>query len=96
MSARTKILAELQRNGYSEIAARKLLSRADEEGLALGLLRDFTAVWTTSDGTRISATELCCVLCDGLIQGVGPHTLLDLTALANQHNCQNNRKDGRQ
>lgn len=31
MSARTKILAELQRNGYSETAARNLLARADKE-----------------------------------------------------------------
>lgn len=31
MSARSKIVAELQRAGYSETAARGLLSRADKE-----------------------------------------------------------------
>ncbi len=93
MSARTKILAELQRNGYSEIAARKLLTRADQEGLTLGQLRDFTAVRTASDGSDIPATELRCVLCGCLVQGVPPKTLLDLNALAAQHDCQNNQKD---
>ena len=53
-----------------------------------GRLRDFTAVWTTSDGGDCPATELRCVLCGGLVQGVGPHTLLDLMALAAQHDCQ--------
>jgi len=88
MSARTKILAELQRNGYSEIAARKLLTRADHEGLALGRLRDFHVVWTRSDGSDVPATELRCVLCTGLIQGVGPRNLHDLNALAASHDCQ--------
>jgi hypothetical protein len=92
MSARTKILAELQRNGYSEIAARRLLTRADQEGLALGRLRDFTAVWTTSDGSDIHATELRCVLCTGLIQGVGPHNLLTLNTAATSHDCQDGGK----
>lgn len=62
---------------------------------AAGRLRDFTVVWTTSDGTRIHSSELACVLCDRLVQGVPPKTLHDLNALANSHDCQNNRKDGR-
>ena len=55
-------------------------------------LRDFTPVFTTSDGTDVPATELRDVLCDGLIQGIGPHTLLDLTQLAAQHDCQDHKK----
>jgi len=72
--------------------AVNLLARYDAELLAetkaTGRLRDFTVVWTRSDGSDVPATELRCVLCNGLVQGVGPHTLLDLNTLADQHNCQ--------
>jgi hypothetical protein len=61
---------------------------ADYEASTIGRLRDFTPLWTRSDGSDVPATELRCILCGGLVQGVGPHTLLDLTALAAQHHCQ--------
>lgn len=67
---------------------------ADYDANTTGRLRDFSVVWTRSDGSDVPATELRCVLCGGLIQGVGPHSLLDLMALAGQHDCQNTRKDG--
>ncbi|MEW2420493.1 hypothetical protein AB0911_08105 [Streptomyces nigra] len=57
-------------------------------GQYMGRLRDFTPVWTTSDGSRIPATELACVLCDQPVQAVGVKTLLDINALATSHNCQ--------
>jgi hypothetical protein len=60
----------------------------------MGRLRDFTPVWTRSDGSDVPATELRCILCGGLAQGVGVKTLLDINALASSHNCQT-RKDGR-
>ena len=96
MSAADDVLFALEKQCRREpdpkAAAIELLAKYDAEVLAAanthGRLRDFTPVWTTSDGTRIPATELACVLCDGLVQGVGPHTLLDLTELADQHNCQ--------
>lgn len=64
---------------------------AGADGWALG---NFTPVFTTSSGDDCPATELRCTACGGLVQGVGPHTLIDLMALASQHECPT-RKDGR-
>lgn len=58
-------------------------------------LATFTPVFTTSDGTDCPATELRCSQCNGLVQGVGPHTLIDLMALASQHECPTASKDDR-
>ena len=104
MSATDEILRvlknEFRRESDPTTKAVDLLAQHEAEALAaagpVGHLRDYTVVWTASDGSDIPATELRCILCGGLVQGVGPHTLLALTALANPHNCQNNRKDGRQ
>lgn len=95
MSAADDVLFALKKHfrqtPNSDDAAFELLSKFEAEVLAEaanGRLRDFTVVWTRSDGSDVPATELRCVLCDGLVQGVGPHTLLDLNTLAAQHNCQ--------
>ena len=97
MSATAEILRVLKNEYRRELdptaTAVDLLARHDAN--TTGRLRDFTVVWMASDGSDIPATELRCVLCDGLVQGVGPHTLLDLNALAASHDCQNNRKDPR-
>ncbi|MFF4752683.1 hypothetical protein ACWD5R_11295 [Streptomyces sp. NPDC002514] len=94
-----------------ERLARAVMAVADEEtdpvyrsGYATGrmhaapegwVLGQFTPVFTTSDGTDRAATELRCSACGGLDQGVGPHSLVDLMALASRHQCQpNSRKDG--
>lgn len=75
------------RSGY-----RTGRAHAGPEGWALN---QFTPVFTTSDGTDCAATELRHTACGGLVQGVGPHTLIDLMALAAQHECQPTaRKDG--
>ncbi|WP_406417937.1 hypothetical protein [Streptomyces sp. NBC_01614] len=102
MSAADEILRvlknEYRREPDATATAVELLAKYDAELLAeapTGRLRDFTPVFTTSDGSDVPATELRCVLCQGLVQGVGPHTLLDLTALADRHDCQNIRKDVR-
>ncbi|HEY9353727.1 MAG TPA: hypothetical protein VIP28_10765 [Nocardioides sp.] len=96
MSAAADVLFALEKYYRQEpnatVKADKLLARYKAELLAdapTGRLRDFTVVWTASDGSDIPATELRCVLCGHLVQGVGPHTLLDLTALADSHHCQN-------
>ncbi|MEU8756272.1 hypothetical protein AB0C88_37870 [Streptomyces chartreusis] len=102
MSAADDVLFALKRHfrqtPNADDAAFELLSKFEAEVLAAanthGRLRDFTPVFTTSDGSDVAATELRCVLCRGLVQGVGPHTLLDLTELADQHNCQNTQKGG--
>ncbi|MFG2269085.1 hypothetical protein ACGFNY_04845 [Streptomyces chartreusis] len=101
MSAADDVLFALEKQCRREpdpkAAAIELLAKYDAEVLAEaanGRLRDFTSVWTTSDGTRIPATELACVLCDGLVQGVPPKHLLDLTELADSHDCQNTQKGG--
>lgn len=60
---------------------------ADYEATTIGRLRDYRVVWTRSDGSDIPATELRCVVCDGLVQGVGPKTPLDLNAMAASHEC---------
>ncbi len=57
---------------------------AGADGWRLG---GFTPVFTTSAGDDCPATELRHAPCGGLIQGVGPHTLIDLMALASQHEC---------
>jgi len=91
MSARDVILLALTRYHRNSpdphLAAKQTL--ADYDAARTGRLRDFTPVFTTSDGSDCPATELRDVLCGGLVQGVGPHTLLDLTALADSHDCQN-------
>lgn len=51
------------------------------------VLRSFTAVFTTSDGSDCPVNNLRCSVCNGLVHGVGPHTLIDLMALASQHEC---------
>ena len=51
-------------------------------------LRNFTAVFTTSDGSDRPVNHLRCSTCNGLVQGVGPHTLIDLMALASRHECE--------
>ncbi|MFI9340018.1 hypothetical protein ACIG0D_01880 [Streptomyces sp. NPDC052773] len=67
----------------------------DHSGPGGWALSRFTPVFTTSDGTDCPATELRCTDCRGLVQGVGPHTLIDLMALAAQHECQpTTGKDG--
>lgn len=60
------------------------------------ILRTFLPVFTTSDGSDCPVTELRCTTCRGLVQGVGPHTLIDLMALAAKHECKpaTTRKDG--
>lgn len=60
---------------------------ADYEATTIGRLRDFTPVWARSDGSDVPATELRCLLCDRLVQGVGPKHLLDLNAMAASHEC---------
>ncbi|MBZ3909390.1 hypothetical protein [Streptomyces acidiscabies] len=58
-------------------------------------LAEYTPVFTTSDGTDRPISELRHRSCGGLLQGVGPHSLVDLMALAAQHECQHTpRKDG--
>ncbi|MGW1615736.1 hypothetical protein ACWCQZ_41070 [Streptomyces sp. NPDC002285] len=81
LNGRSDVRDRMRREAYT--AGMQAASRT-------GRLRDFTPVFTTSDGSDVPATELRCVLCAGLIQGVGPHTLLDLTALAAKHECGNN------
>lgn len=97
MSAADTVLFALRKHFRRDIdpnaSAVDLLAQHDAEANTIGRLRDFTPVFTTSDGSDVPATELRCVLCQGLVQGVGPHTLLDLTALAGLHDCQNTRKD---
>lgn len=95
MSAADEILLALKNHFRREIdpTTKAVDLLAEHDANTVGRLRDFTPVWTTSDGSDIPATELRCILCGGLVQGVGPHTLLDLTALANQHDCQTTRKD---
>jgi hypothetical protein len=51
------------------------------------VLQLFTPVISLSDGSDRHATELRCAT-GHLVQGVGPHTLLDLMALAARHECQ--------
>ena len=90
MSARDTILIALTQYHHRQprpyTAAEATL--ADYDATHTGRLRDYTPVWTRSDGSDVPATELRCVLCGGLVQGVGPHTLHDLNALAATHNCQ--------
>ena len=62
-------------------------------GQYMGRLRDFTPVWTRSDGSDVPATELRCILCGHLVQAVGVKTLLDINALASSHNCQTRKAD---
>jgi hypothetical protein len=75
--------------------AKAVDTLADYEATTVGRLRDFTPVWTRSDGSDIPATELRNTVCGCLIQGVGVKTLLDLNAMAASHECQNTRKDVR-
>lgn len=90
MNARDVILLALTRYHRNSpdphTAAKQTL--ADYDTARDGRLRDFSVVWTASDGSDVPATELRDVLCGGLVQGVGPHTLLDLNALAASHDCQ--------
>ena len=94
MTAADTVLFALRQYYHREpdanAAAVNTLAEYDADVIAQtnGRLRDFTPVFTTSDGTDVPATELRDVLCDGLIQGIGPHSLLDLTELAAQHDCQ--------
>lgn len=103
--------AQLERSDDLRRFARAAMQAADAEldpvyrdayavgrthaGTAGWRLRDFTPVFTTSDGTDCPAAELRCVVCGGLEQGVGPQTLIDLMALASRHECQTTRKDDR-
>lgn len=90
MNARDTILLALTRyhreQPHPRAAAEETL--ADYDAAGTGLLRDFAPVWTRSDGSDVPATELRNKVCGCLVQGVPPKTLLDLNALANQHNCQ--------
>jgi hypothetical protein len=52
------------------------------------VLSEYTPVFTRSDGSDRPISELRHMPCGGLVQGVGPHTLIDLMALASQHECQ--------
>lgn len=76
--------------------------RAYRDGYATGrmhagpdgwVLTEYSPVITASDGTDRPVTELRHRPCGGLVQGVGPHSLVDLMALAAQHECQIPRKD---
>ena len=92
MSATDEILRVLKNEYRRELdptaTAFELIAQHDAETAATGRLRDFTVVWTRSDGSSIPATELRCRLCGGLVQGVPPKTLLELTELADSHHCQ--------
>ncbi|MFJ4624290.1 hypothetical protein [Streptomyces sp. NPDC088812] len=59
------------------------------------VLNEFTPVVSLSDGTDRTVTELRHQPCGQLVQGVGPHNLIDLMALAAQHECQTTGEDGR-
>ena len=90
MSAADTILQALTQHYHREPTphAAAIETLADYDALRDSQLRDFAPVFTTSDGTAIPATELKNSLCGCLIQGVGPHTLLNLTELAEKHECQ--------
>jgi hypothetical protein len=51
------------------------------------ILSQFSAVFPTSDGSDCPVNHLRCSACNGLEQGLGPHTLIDLMALASRHEC---------
>ena len=97
MSARDTILIALTQHHHRKPNPRAAAedTLADYDATGTGLLRDFAPVWTRSDGSDVPATELRNKVCGCLVQGVPPKTLLDLNALAAQHDCQNTRKDVR-
>jgi hypothetical protein len=95
--------AQLERRDDRERFARAVMAVADDEtdpvyrsGYATGRshagaegwqLDEFAPVFTTSDDSDRPVSELRHRPCGGLVQGVGPHTLIDLMALASQHKC---------
>jgi hypothetical protein len=103
--------AQLSTRADRERLARAVMAVADDEtdpvyrsGYTTGrihagaggwALNEYTPVVSLSDGTDRPVTELRHGACGGLVQGVGPHTLIDLMALAAQHECQTIGKDGR-
>lgn len=76
-----------ERSDVRDRMCRDAFAAGMEAASHTGRLRDFTPVWTRSDGSDVPATELRCVLCDGLLQGVGPKHLLDLNTMAAGHEC---------
>jgi len=80
------------------------VDRAYRDGYATGrlhagadgvVLAGYLPVFTTSSGTDCPISELRHRSCGGLAQGVGPHSLIDLMALAARHECPTTGKDGR-
>lgn len=59
----------------------------DHAGADGWVLDGFEPVFSTSDGSHVPAAELRCRKCTGLVQDVGPKSLLDLMAMAAQHAC---------
>lgn len=90
MSAADTILQALTQHHHREPHPRTAAveTLADYDAVRGGRLRDFAPVFTTSDGSDVPATELRNSVCGCLIQGVGPHTLLNLAELAEKHECQ--------
>lgn len=90
MSAADTILQALTQHHHREPHPRTAAveTLADYDAVRDGRLRDFAPVFTTSDGSDVPATELRNSVCGCLIQGVGPHTLLNLAELAEKHECQ--------
>ncbi|MGJ5895115.1 hypothetical protein ACSCBZ_24645 [Streptomyces niveiscabiei] len=69
-------------------------SHAGADGV---VLTQYVPVFTTSSGDDYPISELRHRTCGGLVQGLGPHTLADLMALAAQHERDHTTgKDGRQ
>ncbi|KAB2975990.1 hypothetical protein F8R89_30755 [Streptomyces sp. SS1-1] len=95
MSAVDTILFALKAHFRREVdpTAAAVNVLADYEATTIGRLRDFTPVWTRSDGSDVPATELRCIPCGHLVQAVGVKTLLDINALASSHNCQSRKAD---
>ncbi|GAQ52120.1 hypothetical protein [Streptomyces acidiscabies] len=98
--------AGIEREKSSPVGADATSTEADRayrDGYAIGrmhagaagwVLAEFTPVFTTSSGDDRPATELRHKPCGGLIQGIGPHSLVDLMALASQHECQITNRHG--
>lgn len=69
-------------------------SHAGADGV---VLTQYVPVFTTSSGDDYPISELRHRTCEGLVQGLGPHTLADLMALAARHERDHTTgKDGRQ
>ena len=78
------------------VAVNKFTDRVYSDAYATGrthagaagwVLAAFVPVFSRSDGSDREVTELRHRDCGQLVQGVGPHTLIDLMALAARHEC---------